>query len=126
MLTFVGYIFIFLGLASALPLLLNPFGLMATAAPWAAWVAYPAFIVGGLVIAGLGSEPKAIGLMFKFLGAILLAAGCAAALALVGAMLGVVELTGGIASLIYLLVTGLVFGVLGLVATMPAGKRAGE
>ena len=123
MLAFVGYVFLALGVASALPLLLNPFGVMQIAVPWVPWVSYPVFLIAGLLVASLGSKAPGIARMFRTLGAILLFLGCAAALGLAAGVIGIFTFENNMLSLVYVLVSGIVFGVLGLVANYPAGKR---
>lgn len=114
MLLIAGLFLLALGLFSGAFLVLIPLGVVEASAGLTLWILFPAFTIGGYLMAAIPSEKTALPLLSRFTGAllVLLALGAAAGLVLQGS--AVIESRGESFSLWYVLCVGLVLGAAGI------------
>jgi hypothetical protein len=123
LLRIVGYLFVLLGLLCGVALVLAPLGVPGLRPMRSAWILFPALLVVGMVLAGLGSKTGVSNGLFTAVGGALLALACAAALALVVRSLGVIRVAHTVGSLWYVMIAGGAFGTLAMVARGPSGTQ---
>jgi hypothetical protein len=121
MLVLAGALLLALGIASGLLLALAPFGLVAPAPGAALWILFPLFTAAGYLLLALPAPPKALVVLSKIAGGILLALAVLAGLGLFAAASDALHAKGSTLALWYVLGLGLLLGVAGLSAHRPAG-----
>jgi hypothetical protein len=124
MLKVCGAVFLAIGLAAGVALVVSPFGLLAPArSSIAAWVLFPGCFAAGSLLLALGTPSGAVAWLWKICAALLLALATASALGLALPLLGVVEAAGQTLSLWYVLfVAGAVGTACALVPSAPAAS----
>ena len=118
-----GILLLALGIFAGALLVLAPLGLVPASAGLALWILFPAFTIGGYLLAAAPAKDARIPMLSKLTGALLLllALGAGVALVLQGGAL--IEPRGGTFSLWYVLAIGLVLGSMGLASHRdPPGK----
>jgi hypothetical protein len=123
LLRIVGYLFVVLGLLCGVALVLAPLGVPGLRPMRSAWVLFPALLVVGMVLAGLGSRTGGSRGLFATVGGSLLALASAAALALVVRSLGILPVAHSVSSLWYVMIAGGAFGTLAMVVRGPSGTQ---
>jgi hypothetical protein len=110
---FAGALFLVLGLASGLFLLLAPFGIGPATPGLTAWILFPGFTIVGFVLLAVAARIAVTALMSRIAGArlVLLAVGAGVALFMLGNAL--VQAAGDPTGLWYVLGLGLVLGTSG-------------
>ncbi|HTS00887.1 MAG TPA: hypothetical protein VMN04_00030 [Thermoanaerobaculia bacterium] len=121
MLVLAGAILLALGVASGLVLALAPFGLVAPAPGLALWVLFPLFTAAGYLLLAFPSRPRAVVLLSRIAGGVLLLLALLAALGLFAAASDALHATRPTLALWYVLALGLLLGVAGLSAHRSAG-----
>ena len=105
MLKVTGAMFLALGLAAGVALVLSPFGLLSSArSSLAAWLLFPASFAAGSVLLALAAPTAALGWLWRFCAAVLLGLASASAIGLMLPLLGVLEPAYPTLSLWYVLV----------------------
>ena len=113
-----GIVLLALGLLCGALLLLIPLGLIAGEAGMALWVLFPLFAVSGYLLSAAAARDRNAAVLTRASGGVLLLMALAAAVALVLKAASIVHTESGTLSLWYVLVIGLVLGIMG-VATRP-------
>lgn len=116
MLRFAGYLLLLLSLLSAAVLLAAPLGFDGIRAGFALWVLFPATLLAGFLLASLGAQPAAVGMLLRVIGVALVGLGCIAVVLLVLTSIGVLETAGAMAGAWVLAPAGLVLGAFALTA----------
>jgi hypothetical protein len=118
MLLVAGIVLLALGLLCGALLLLIPLGLIPGDSSVALWVLFPLFAVGGYLLSAAAARDRNAVVLTRASGGVLLAMALAAALALVLRAASILHTETGTLSLWYVLVIGLVLGIMG-VASKP-------
>lgn len=111
-----GLLLMALGIFSGALLVLAPLGLIAATAGLALWILFPAFTIGGYLLAAAPANDARIPLLSRIAGAVLLLLALCAGVALVLQGGALIEPRGGTFSLWYVLAIGLVLGSTGQAA----------
>jgi hypothetical protein len=99
-----GLIFLAIGIAAGVTLVITPFGLVGSEeSPAAAWLLFPGGFTAGSLLLALSARSAALGWLWRACSVLLLALASAAAIGLVLPVLGVVETAGHTLSLWYVL-----------------------
>jgi hypothetical protein len=105
MLKISGIVFLVIGIAAGVTLILSPFGPVGAGEPLlAAWLLFPGGFAAGSLLFALSASSAALVRLWSSCAALLLALACAAAIGLILPVLGLVEPTGHTLSLWYVLV----------------------
>lgn len=121
MMLIAGFVLLALGLVCGALLLLIPLGVVDGAVGIALWVLFPAFAIGGYLMAASAAKNESVGWLTRGSGALLMLLALAAAVALVLQAASIYQPQGETLSLWYVLVLGVVLGASGL-ATQGAKK----
>ena len=111
-----GLLILALGLFSGAVLLLAPLGLIDASAGITLWVLFPAFTIGGYLLAASSAPDTSLPLLSRATGALLLVLALVAGVVLVLQGGSIMEARGGSISLWYVLLVGLLGGASGLAA----------
>lgn len=114
MLLIAGLFLLALGLFCGAFLVLFPLGLVVGSPGLSLWILFPAFTVGGYLMAAVAAEKKGLPLLSKATGALLLLLALVSAAGLVLLGSAVIEAKGDAFALWYVLVVGLVLGAAGI------------
>ena len=120
MLFVTGLVLLLLGVLSGAILVMAPLGIAGASAGLALWILFPAFTIGGYLLAALPARTPALIRLTRASGIALLALALLAAVALVLQAGAIVQSAGGSLALWYVLAVGLVLGSTG-VATFRSG-----
>ena len=113
MLLMTGGGLLLLGLLCGVAMLGAPLGLLPGPTDITVWVLFPAFTLGGLVMAALGAAGPALSALCRLTGALLVLLGLAAAATLVAGATGLSPVSGS-GGLWYVLALGLLMGPVSL------------
>jgi len=124
MLKLSGALFLAIGVAAGVALVVAPFGLLEPArSSIAAWVLFPGCFAAGSLLIALGARDGGIGWLWKVCAVALLALASASALGLALPLLGVVDAAGHTLSLWYVLfVAGVIGTACALVPSAPTAS----
>ena len=111
-----GLVLLALGLFAGAVLVFAPLGLLGFSAGWTLWVLFPAFTIGGYLLAAMPAADRDIPWLSRIAGGLLLVLALCAAVALVLQGGAIIEPAAGTFSLWYVLAIGLVLGAMGLAA----------
>lgn len=114
MLLIAGLFLLGLGLFSGTYLVLVPLGLVGGTAGLTLWILFPAFTIGGYLMAAIPTEKTALPLLSRVTGALLVLLALASAAGLVLQASSVIESRDETFSLWYVLCLGIVLGAAGL------------
>jgi hypothetical protein len=122
MLKITGAVFLLIGLAAGVALVVSPFGPLASVrSSFTAWVMFPGCFAAGSLLIALGDRGAGIGWLWKVCSALLLALATASALGLALPVLGILQTAGHTLSLWYVLfLAGAVGTACALVPGAPA------
>lgn len=121
MILIAGLVLLALGLACGAALVLAPLGFLPAAAGLTMWILFPAFTIGGYLLAAAQADNSSLPPLSRISGGLLLLLALAAAVVLVlqgGAM---IELAASAMSLWYVLGLGLVLGATGVASHRKLG-----
>ena len=114
MLLVVGLVLLALGIFCGALLVAAPLGLVPATVNLTLWALFPAFTLGGYLIAAAPAENRTIPMLSRVSGVLLMLLALIAAIALVLQAASIVESHGSAMSLWYVLIVGLVLGGTGL------------
>jgi hypothetical protein len=116
-----GLVLLALGLLCGVALLLAPIGLLPGGAGLTMWILFPAFTIGGYLLAAAQADDARVPLLSRISGGLLLALALAAAVVLVLQGGSIIELAASSTSLWYVLVLGLALGATGVASHRKLG-----
>ena len=114
MLLVAGLVLLALGIFCGALLVAAPLGLVPAAVNLTLWALFPAFTIGGYLMAAAPAGNKSVPLLSQVSGVLLVLLALTAAVALVLQAASIVESHGSAMSLWYVLIVGLVLGGTGL------------
>lgn len=116
-----GLVLLALGLLCGAALVLAPLGLLPAGAGLTMWILFPAFTIGGYLLAAAQADDTRVPLLSRISGGLLLALALAAAVVLVLQGGSIIELAASSTSLWYVLVLGLALGATGVASHRKLG-----
>jgi hypothetical protein len=116
-----GLVLLALGLLCGVALLLAPLGLLPAGAGLTMWILFPAFTIGGYLLAAAQADDARVPLLSRISGGLLLALALAAAVVLVLQGGSIIELAASSTSLWYVLALGLALGATGVASHRKLG-----
>lgn len=114
MLLIAGLVLLALGIFCGAMLVAAPLGLVPAGVNMTLWLLFPAFTIGGYLLAAAPATNKSLPMLSRVSGVLLVLLALAAAIALVLQASAIIEPSGGTMSLWYVLIVGLVLGGTGI------------
>jgi hypothetical protein len=121
MILIAGLVLLALGLFCGAALVLAPLGLLPAVAGLTMWILFPAFTIGGYLLAAAQADNTSLPLLSRISGGLLLVLALAAAVVLVLQGGSIIELAASAMSLWYVLGLGLVLGATGIASHRKLG-----
>jgi hypothetical protein len=116
-----GLVLLALGLLCGAALVLAPLGFLPAGAGLTMWILFPAFTIGGYLLAAAQADDARVPLLSRISGGLLLALALAAAVVLVLEGGSIIELAASSTSLWYVLALGLLLGATGVASHRKLG-----